>query len=122
MNKYSLALIFILLISCNLRDKIAEMEKMDEEIQSFFNHDDIVIAINWGTEEQHNNVQVTFYQYDVTNREYSELKSTANKVTTRLISNYPKFKKMNFIETRFTEEENNDDNSSFVTFKHTDLE
>lgn len=67
-------------------------------------------------------MQVTFYQYDVTNREYSELKSTANKVTTRLISNYPKFKKLNYIETRFTEEENNDDNSSFVTFKHTDLE
>jgi hypothetical protein len=97
------------------------MKKMDEEFQTFFNHDDIVIAINWGTDEENNNVQVTFYQYDVANRKYSELKNMSNKVKTRLISNYPKFKKLNFIETRFTEEENKDDNSSFVTFKHTDL-
>lgn len=121
MKKYTLAFIFVFLVSCNLRDRIAEMEKMDEELQAFFSHDDIVIAINWGTEKENNNVQVTFYQYDISNREYSELKSTANKVTSRLISNYPKFKKLNFIETRFTEEENKDENSSFVTFKQTDL-
>jgi len=58
MKKYSFGLVLILLISCNLRDKIAEMEKMDEEFQAFFNHDDIVIGINWGTEEENNNVQV----------------------------------------------------------------
>ena len=121
MKKCSLVIIVILLLSCNLRDKIEDMKKMDEEFQTFFNHDDIVIAINWGTEEENNNVQVTFYQYDVANSKYSELKNTSNKVKTRLISNYPNFNKLNFIETRFTEEENKDDNSSFVTFKHTDL-
>jgi hypothetical protein len=110
-------LLFLVLSSCNLKEKLAEMQNITNDLESHFNHDNINLVLSWGTDEDENNAQITFYEYNVSEKEYNEMKKTASEVSKRLTTKYEKFKNLDFVEVRFSEEMKKDKNSSFVTFK-----
>jgi hypothetical protein len=113
--------IFLLFYSCNFKEKVAEMKTIDHDLETYFNYDKINVNISWGTEEENNNIIVTFYQYPLSTIAYSKLKETSNEVIDRLITKNPKFQDLFFIEVRFTEENNSNNVSSFTSFKINDL-
>ncbi|MEJ6792539.1 MAG: hypothetical protein QNK89_07365 [Lacinutrix sp.] len=97
------------------------MKKIDNDLETHFEHEDINVNISWGTEEENNNITVKFYKYPILTIEYSKLKKTSNEVIDRLITKNPKFQDLYYIEVKFTEEIESDDISSFTSFKRNDL-
>lgn len=119
MNRINIVVIVSLfLISCNLGEKLEQMQKMNDDLEQHFQHHHINMIIGFGTNEEDNNIEVTFYEYDLASIDYKELKRLSEKVAKRLNSKYPNFRNKSYIEIRFTEESKSDDNSSFVSFKH----
>jgi len=111
----ALSLIFT---SCNLAEKLEQIKKMNDDLEQYFDHHNINMVIGFGTDDEDNNVEVTFYEYDVSSIKYQKLKRISEKVVERLNSKYPTFRKKNYIEVIFTEESKNKENNSFVSFKH----
>lgn len=118
--KKTIFLIFLSVIfsSCNLADKLEQMQKMNDDLEQHFEHNHINMVIGFGTDDEDNNVEVTFYEYDLSSTEYQELKKISERVANRLNSKYPGLRKKSYIEVRFTEEIKSDNNNSFVNFKH----
>ncbi|MCF6346791.1 MAG: hypothetical protein L3J20_00630 [Flavobacteriaceae bacterium] len=116
MNMKLFYFLFLSISSCNLFDN---MEKMNMELETAFNHNNIVTSLGLGTEDGDNHIQVTFYKYDLSVQTIPELEKLANKVIYKLLGNYPKFKQFEYIEIRFTEGENSEENDSYMNFRKT---
>jgi len=117
MKKITYFMIILLSItSCKLAEKFEKLNKLEKELQQEFNHPNISISYSFGTEENDNFYQITFYEYDMADKTHSELKSKANLVNSyfdRKISNKAD---IDFKEVRYTESDS-DDAISFVSFK-----
>lgn len=119
MKKIVLPLILSLLInSCNLSEKFNQVQKINDDLEQHFGHDNISVSIGFGTDDEDNYVEVTFYEYGVSSIDYMVLKDISHKVSDRLKSKLPNLKSKQLIEVRFTEETKSDTNNSFVTFKN----
>jgi len=109
-------IILLTITSCNLAEKFEKLNKLETELKQEFNHSNISISYSLGTEENDNFYQITFYEYNMTDKTHSELKTKANLVNSyfnRKISNKAN---IDYKEVRFTES-NSDDATSFVNFK-----
>ncbi|NRB61322.1 MAG: hypothetical protein HRU50_15475 [Winogradskyella sp.] len=94
------------------------MQRITDDLEQHFEHDNVNLVIGFGTEAEDNNAKVFFYEYDVSSNNYQTLKKLSKKVSERLNAKYPEFRKKQYIEIRFTEESKSDENNSFVNFRH----
>lgn len=117
----SISLIFFLFTSCNLKEKLQEISKkleiINSDLRKQFNHEKIYSDIGWGTSEGSNYVEVTFYEFNMDSKNHSELEVLSNKVIQRLVLKNPKFKEKEFIEIRFTNKQQSDEINSFTKFR-----
>jgi hypothetical protein len=95
------------------------MKKMNSELESTFNHNNIVTSLGMGTEDGGNHLQVTFYKYNMSSQTIQELEKLSDRVIYRLLAKYPNLKQLEYIEVRFTEKENLEENDSYVNFRKT---
>jgi hypothetical protein len=103
--------------SCDLGEVVEKAGKINADLESKFHHEHIDTSIGWGTEEGDDHVIVTFNKYDLQAHPYGELSELANKVRDRVLSENPELKKMDYIEVRFTDQEDTEDLDGFVSFK-----
>lgn len=111
-------LIFIALSlhSCNLKEQIEKMNRINSNLETEFEHDNIDSTYHFGTEENDNYFQISFYEFDLTDKTHSELELLANRVQSYFVKKFPEFENLEFIEVRFSKssEETAD---SFINFK-----
>tara|TARA_R110001632_G_scaffold153025_2_gene270758 strand:- start:4495 stop:4911 length:417 start_codon:yes stop_codon:yes gene_type:complete len=126
MKKLALLILSLfLLISCNFKEnvkenfkkKLDEYQKITDDLEIHFKHNPIGIVSGWGTDEGDNYLITTFYEYKLSTKSDSDLKSLSNSVIFRLIAKYPKFENKDFIEVRFTSEPKSDQLKSYKSFK-----
>lgn len=113
---FILLFIFSSLTSCNLKEKIQKISKINDELETEFKHDQIFSTFNFGTDEESNYFLISFYEYDLTNKTHSELETIAKKVKTFFKKNNPEYNNLDFIEIRFTKSDQETANS-FVNFR-----
>lgn len=117
MKKYIiLLLIFSISTSCNIKEKLEKITKVNTELKKEFKHSEIYSTYNFGTEEDDNYFQITFFSYNMSDKTHSELEKLANEVNLFFKKKYPEYDNLDFIEIRFNklDKENSD---SFVNFK-----
>jgi len=107
---------FLTLLSCNLDEKIEKMNKINSDLVNEFGHDDINSLHHWGTDDNDNYFQITFYNYNMSEKSYSELEELATEVRKYFIRQDYDFDDLEFIEIRFTKQDKSNADS-FVIFK-----
>ncbi|MEE4259596.1 MAG: hypothetical protein V2I62_07550 [Bacteroidales bacterium] len=112
---YFLILIFAILTSCNLKEKMQKMERINTELEKEFKHPEINSNYHFGTEEDDNYIQINFYSFDLSEKTHSELEKMANMVNQFFLERNPEFDDLDFIEVRFTKSDKKTANS-FVNF------
>ena len=111
-----LILILLPLFSCNLEEQMEKMNKMNTKLENEFGHNDINCYYHWGSEEEDNYFQISFYNYDMSSKTHSELEKLAKKVEKFFKKQNTDFKNLEYIEVRFTKEDRSNA-ESFVSFK-----
>jgi len=115
--KKILILTFFVFISCNFSKSFEEIKHIQDDLSAKFGHDKLSVVLHWGTENDDNYSIITFYQYPINGISYDELELKAHKVANHIKTNFPKFKKLDYIEVRYSKYEESDNNDSFITFK-----
>lgn len=117
MKKINLLILIITIVtSCNLKETIQKLGKISAELEKEFKHSEINSTYHFGTEDDDNYFQISFYNYDLTEKTHSELEELANKINDFFVKKYPEYNDLDFLEVRFTKsDETNAD--SFVNFK-----
>lgn len=113
---YILLLIFSITTSCNIKEKLEKITKVNIELKKKFKHSEIYSTYNFGTEEDDNYFQINFFNYALSEKTHSELEKLANDVNLFFKKKHPEYNNLDFIEIRFSkyDKENSD---SFVNFK-----
>jgi hypothetical protein len=117
-NRLYIFIVFIIFASCNLKEALDNVDKINSDLKPVFKHEKITTSIKTGTDAEDNNVQVTFYEYKFGAKTNKSLDSLALKIRNRIIEKNPQMKELDHIEIRFTEEKESENNSSFVSFKY----
>ena len=102
--------------SCNLKETIQKIQRINAELEQEFEHSDISSSYNFGTEENDNYFQIDFHNYNMSDKTHSELESLANKVSDFFQEKHPEYDDLDFIEVRFSKS-NEENTDSFVNFK-----
>lgn len=113
---YILLLIFSIATSCNLKEKLQKIERINSELKKEFKHSEINSSYSLGTEENDDFFQINFYSYALSEKTHSELENIADKVHLFLIKKYPEYDNLDYIEVRFSKS-NKENTDSFVNFK-----
>jgi|TARA_B110000093_G_C12837046_1_gene353636 hypothetical protein len=113
---YILLLIFSIATSCNLKEKLQKIEKINSELKKEFKHSEINSTYSFGTEENDDFFQINFFSYALSEKTHSELENMADKVHLFFREKHPEYNDLDYIEVRFSkfDKENTD---SFVNFK-----
>ncbi len=93
-----------------------KMNKINTDFENEFGHNDISTSHHWGSEEGDNYFQITFYNFDMSDRQYSELEELAKKVQIFFGEQNYDFNDLEFIEVIFSKEDESNA-ESFVNFK-----
>ena len=107
----------ILFTSCNLKESLNKNKEINDDLKVTFNHVNIKLSQHWSTDENEDYVLVTFYNYDLESNSYKELEKLSSKVIYRLIAKNTSYKKLDYIEVRFTNSVDTDSINSFTSFK-----
>ncbi len=113
---FPLFLIALTIFSCNLKEQIEKMGKIESDLEREFNHFEVSSIYHWGTEEGDNYLQISFYEYDMDSKTYFHLESTADSVFNYLKTYKTDFRNLEFMQVRFTKEVE-EEAESFVNFK-----
>lgn len=101
-----LFIIFITLFqSCNLKQIFEEIDDLNNELKTSFNHENIDVNLHWGTEENENYMVITFSSFNLESINHTELEKLSNRVIYKIIGLHSKYKKLDFIQVQFTEED-----------------
>jgi hypothetical protein len=113
---YIVLLIFSITTSCNIKEKLKKITKVNTELKQKFEHSEIYSTYNLGTEENDNYFQINFFNYELSEKTHSEMEILANEVNLFFRKKHPEYDNLDFIEIRFSksDKENTD---SFVNFK-----
>ena len=90
--------------------------KIETDLEKKFNHNELSFTHHWGSEKGDNYLQVSFYEYDMDSKPYSQLESTADSVFRYLKPYKTDFEDLEFMQVRFTKEKD-EEAESFVNFK-----
>ncbi|MFN8251209.1 MAG: hypothetical protein U0V75_04945 [Ferruginibacter sp.] len=120
MKTISTLLICSLFFSCNFKKTLEKIDTINSDLRTTFNHQDITTGISMGTNEGSNNVIVSFYNFNLDSLSISDLTNLASRVELRVCEKNSSFKKLDYIEVRFTKQEYPDNASDLVSFKFED--
>ncbi|MBW1294748.1 hypothetical protein [Aquimarina litoralis] len=110
--------LLIVFTSCNFKERIQKIGTINDELQKEFKHEDILCGFNFGIDDddESNYFLISFYNYDLSNKLYSQLEIEAIEVKQFFLNRYPEYRELDFIEIRFTKL-NQDNAHSFVNFR-----
>ena len=114
-------LVFLVLSSCDLKEKVEKFKILEAELETQFEYNNINIGFGWGSSDESNYLRVTFSEYSISTKEYVEIKTIAKKVFEFVLTKDPTIKSLDFIEVRFEDEESIIDNESYIIFKRSDF-
>ncbi len=104
------------MVSCNLKAQMEKIGKIEADLEKKFKHSEVYFNHHWGTEKGDNYLQVSFYEYDMDSKSYSQLESTADSVFSYIKTYKTDFEDLEFMQVRFTKEKDGEA-ESFVSFK-----
>lgn len=115
MKKYFLFFLLFtsILYSCNLKESLTKLQKIDQEIEKQFKHN-VTTTYGFGDSDG-NYFRFTFYGFDMSEKTNLKLENMAVKVNKFFLNKYPKYEDLDFVEVRFTKDAS--DSDSFVNFK-----
>lgn len=117
MKSKILILSLILFTSCNLKEELKKYEEITDDLKTTFKHEKIRLNQHWGTEENEDFVLILFYDFDLESNSFEDLEKLSSKVIYRLIAKNISYKKLDYIEVRFTNSVDSGSINSFSSFK-----
>lgn len=109
--------LLVVTVSCDLPRTFEKINIIQEDLSSTFNHDKILVTMHWGTGEDSDYCSVIFYQYHLHSVVYDTLEIRANRIADQLLKDNMELRDLDYIEVRFTDKKDPENDESFVTFK-----
>ncbi|MEJ2005335.1 MAG: hypothetical protein P8X57_10310 [Cyclobacteriaceae bacterium] len=101
MRFLSLAILLMFLSQCHIREKIEILTEVEEAMEQEFRHDQIDLAMNWGEKSF---LVITFEGYDLENKSWEDLESTANMAKDFALASDPTLEDLTYFMIIFTSE------------------
>jgi len=112
-----LLLSLILLTSCNLKETFKKYDEINNDLKVTFSHNKINLNQHWGSDENDNYILITFYDFNLESKSYKDLEKLSDKVIYRVLAKNTDYKKLDFIEVQFTNQDKSKDLDSYISFK-----